>query len=1459
MALPHTQLLLCCIFLDAYIYIQAQGEDGSFDADPLLACNNTRLRYRTDTAMTIEGPVTIQHVLAGLFPSSVDNIFYVAQEKSGKCPYEITDASTRLLKNEDPFGVIAQLVGKDGVSVVTTDALSIMNGLPHLYILKDVPLVINVDMDLQDYSVVPALKDLGFASYVSANYETLIANGKQSFQVALETLQPVLHFIDFAALTKTSYVAEVTSEIDAFPILATSQAPDTLLFNLSSYGEQFAQHAANLNIQLTNINQYRPWKLTEFLQTVPNTIKRIVIVQGYSRGGQSKAFDPLLLDFFQDFAVLVQRGVKQVVLTNVGKITDAKTTLQTIVDNVRSDNPDQHLYLGKPTTSPAATQFAESVANVVKLETAYLKVLHELFSTNLDIINEYGSDTANVAAPEYGFGSFLRQDEARGELVALVKKSLDPSLYHTEDAGELVQLLSQWVALHDANLGDAELGAANEVAAKIFNILQSNQDSAVALDLLKVAPREECFQFKSHWLVGSDAWSYDLGHSGVHQVLASKKNINLLIIDSEPYEKSRANPRHKKNVGLYAMNFHDVYVASVAVYSSYTQLLAAFLEASAFNGPSVVLAYLPYSSEKDTPLEVLRETKNAVECGYWPLYRYNPAKDADDAAFTLDSAVIRKELQSFLDRENKLSLLTKRTPELARDIEASASDVISRKVENRAKAAYDQLLEGLSGPPLHIYYASDGGNATALAKRLGNRASARGLKSTVLSMDDIILEDLAGEENVIFVTSTAGQGEFPQDGKTFWEELKGSLDVDLASLNFSVFGLGDSQYWPRKEDARYYNKPAKDLFARLELLTANPIVPLGLGDDQDADGYQTGYAEWEKQLWEVLGVSGADVPEEKEITNEDIKSQSNFLRGTIVDGLNDKSAMQLAADDQQLLKFHGCYSQNDRDVLEARKAQGLEPLYSVMARIRLPGGVATPEQWLVLNRLSDEDGNGTMKITTRATFQLHCVLKNNLKHTIRAMNSTLMDTLAAAGDVNRNTMCSALPANAKVHKQVSEMGAKISEHFLPKTTAYYEIWLQGPDERDYDSNWEEIFGNREGGPTKKKALVAGNSLVDIEPLYSPVYLPRKFKVNITVPPYNDVDVWSSDVGLIAIVDPATDIVKGYNMYTGGGMGTTHNNKKTYPRTGSLLGFVAPEEVVAAIEAVMIIQRDNGSRTDRKHARLKYTIDDMTKEVSRRRLRSFGADKFDPRAAIRDQVKHRHFGWVKDETGLNHFTAFIENGRVEDTPDRAQKTGLRKIAELMQKQGSGNFRLTGNQHVVISSIKDEHLDAVKALMKKYSLDNTELSGLRQSSSSCVGLPTCGLAFSESERYLPVLITELEEYLEECGLRHDSIVMRMTGCPNGCSRPYLAEVAIIGKSPHIYNIMLGGGYYGQRLNKLYKSSVKDDDIPGLLKPLFKRWMLEREDGEHFGDFVVRAGIVKPTLEGRLIHEDVSEDVY
>lgn len=1419
-------------------------------------------------SMTTSNACTLSEALLK-YAQAVDSFkfFFTTAIKDSKSEFSNFPDAVRLLSSTDPLEEVIERVSKDCLTTLVTDEVTLVKSLPHLQALQGYPTVINVDLSLQDYSVIPFFKDFSIPILISSDEKIFAINAQRSLEIASKCLRPVLHFINAKNLkgqveadVKPTELAEEPTDLDAldlgnkFDVTSSSKAPTTAIINFSAYN--FAPVLSD-DTSLVHINVYRPWSIHDLLAVLPASIRKIAVTQSTNQKSEQNGFEPLLLDFFQDFDFLISRNIDQVIISNIGLITDLSTVLSEVVANVNSREPSPSLFFGEPVKEKEPVEELSSLKNVLDLENAYMKVIRQLFTSNLNILNEYTSKTAQQNNPEYGYGLFLNENRRREELVSLARRSLDPSLYGTADAASFVQLLGKWISYHDQALEESSLTEANIVSQQTFEFLQKHSDSKRASEFLQLGSTKESYVFKSTWLVGSDSWSYDLGNSGVHQVLSGRKNINVLLIDSEPFERRKETQQRKKDVGLYAMNFGHVYVASVAVYSSYSQLLTAFIEASRYNGPSIVLAYLPYHSEKDTPLEILKETKKAVGSGYWPLYRYDPSKEENES-FALDSSVIRRELQSFLDRENRLTLLSKKYPDFSRNLVQSASDRVTKKQEGRAKQAYEQLLEGLSGPPFHVYFASDGGNAASLAKRLSNRAAARGLKATCQSMGEIDLEDLPGEENVIFVTSTAGQGEFPQDGKGFWDTLKGSTDLDLGSLNFAVFGLGDSLYWPRKEDKHYYNRPSRELFKKLELLAAKAIIPLGQGDDQDADGFQTAYGPWEDELWEALGVSGANVGDEpKPWTNEDMKINSDFLRGTIVQGLEDESTGTIHAYDQQLTKFHGCYMQDDRDVRDVRKAQGMEPYYAFMVRLRLPGGKASPEQWLILDKLSNENGNGTMKLTTRATFQLHGVVKRNLKQTIRGMNSTLMDTLAACGDVTRNVMLSSIPHNAKVHEQISKFGHKVSEHFLPNTTAYHEIWLNGVDDRDYDPNWPSIFENRKEGPTKKKTKVGGDALVDFEPIYGPSYLPRKFKVNITVPPYNDVDVWSSDVGLVTIVDPETQEVTGYNMYVGGGMGTTHNNKKTYPRTGSLFGYLPSSDVIKAIEGVMVIQRDNGDRVDRKHARLKYTIDDMGVDVYKAKVEEYTGKKFEPARPFEIKDNHDYFGWVKDETGLNHFTAFIENGRVEDTVDLPQKTGLKKIAQLMQKYGSGHFRLTGNQHVVVSGIKDEHLDEVKKILHKYKLDNTEFSPLRMHSASCVGLPTCGLAMAESERYFPVLIDKIEGILEELGLRHDSIVMRITGCPNGCSRPWLGEVGLIGKAPETYNLMLGGGYYGQRINKLYRASVKEEEILEILTHLFKRWSQEREEGEHFGDFLIRVGVIAPTLEGKYFHDDIPEE--
>ena len=810
-----------------------------------------------------------------------------------------------------------------------------------------------------------------------------------------------------------------------------------------------------------------------------------------------------------------------------------------------------------------------------------------------------------------------------------------------------------------------------------------------------------------------------------------------------------------------------------------------------------------------------------------------PSKAADgEPDLHLDSEHIKEELKKFLRRDNYMSQLMKRHPEYSANLASSYGSEVRAMQKRKAKDAYSKLLEGLTGAPVTILYASDNGNAEGLATRLGNRARARGLKSSVMAMDDYPFEDLTNEENIVLITSTAGQGEFPQNGRQFWEGVRNATTIDLASVKFAVFALGDRHYWPRKEDRMYYNKPGKDLHAKFLTFGGQMLTECGLGDDQDPDGYQTGYAEWEPQLWQALGVGNVEgLPEEPPpLTNEDIKTESDFLRGTIAEGLRDESTGAISASDQQLTKFHGTYQQDDRDLRDQRKAQGMEPAYSFMIRCRLPGGIATPSQWLQMDAISSTLGNETMKLTTRQTFQFHGVVKGKLRPAMQGINRALMTTIAACGDVNRNIMCTSVLEQTKYHAQVYDISKRINDHLLPSTTAYHEIWLK----EDNDT----------------KTQIAGDAIVDYEPLYGPTYLPRKFKITIAIPPRNDTDVYAHDIGLIAIQGKDGSLL-GFNVLAGGGMGVTHNNKKTYPRTGSMFGYVPVEEIHIVCEKIMLVQRDHGDRKNRKHARLKYTIDDMGVDVFKQKVEERWGGRFEKAWPFRFHSNVDTFGWQKDDKGLNHFTFFIENGRIEDTVEFPMKSGLRELAKVHK----GEFRLTGNQHLVLSGVADKDMSLISGLLSRYKLDNTHFSGLRLSSSACVAFPTCGLAMAESERYLPTLIFKLEDALEEHGLSQDSIVMRMTGCPNGCARPWLAEVAFVGKAYGAYNMYLGGGYHGQRLNKLYRSSIKEDEILTLMKALLKQYALERDTGEHFGDFCIRAGIIKETREGKDFHDNVS----
>lgn len=1384
-----------------------------------------------------------------------------------------------MLESNDPFAAIsnyAQEHNTEEFISVATNGITLFKNLPFLSdnAFKSKKIVSHVELSNFDFSIIFSLRNLDFPVLISQDSQEAYKFAKIAYNLSESLKKAVFHFFAPSCLNLTESfklgndvllketdlsVEDILESFDVQPFTFANKvksAVDAILY-LGQLSEELIAATEAENALLISVSVYQPFLLKRFLSIIPNSVSTLtVIVQTTS---PSSAFSPLLLDFFQDYSKYQTiKNFTKIVSASFGyiKAEGYKQSVENALKNTRSNEPVQNLSFGKLNTELTTKsskqkiqEGAEAIQSAYKLEQSYTKVLQQVSGEHLNILNEYQAENIGVETnPEYGFGSFLYDQEQKKALIDLVYNAVQNNLFNSSENSTLINLLSHWLltARESNDSNDAEV-------ADIIKLLKTD-NSESSKEILKLS---QYFKTSKDWLIGSDAWSYDLGSSGVHNLITSGKNINMLIIDSEPYDSKTQGKTiggfRKKDVGLYAMNYGGCYVASVAIYSSYTQVLQAFIEAERFNGPSIVLAYLPYRKESDDTLKILTETKKAVDSGYWPLYRYNPTADDISESFKLDSSNLRKQLKDFLDRENKLTLLASKNPALSRNLTNNANTQLKGKQKALADESFAKLLQGLSGPPLTVAFASDGGNAEALAKKVNRQALGRGLKSIVLAMDDLLIEDLPNETNIVFVTSTSGQGEFPTNGKQFWDALKSSNDLDLSGIKFSVFGLGDSQYWPRKEDKHYYNKPANDLLSKLKLYGGVELAEIGLGDDQDADGFNTGFNEWLPKIWTALGVDGVDgVEEPKPLTNEDMKIQSNYLRGTIVEGLQDESTGSICAVDQQLTKFHGIYMQDDRDIRDERKAQGLEPAYAFMVRARLPGGIATPTQYLKMDEISDTRGNGTLKLTTRATFQLHGVVKHDLKPAIRGMNSILMDTLAACGDVNRNVMVSALPHNATVHEQIAETGTLISEYLLPNTTAYHEIWLQGEDPSDQPGD-REAWESRKDGP--KKSLVAGNALTDVEPMYGPTYLPRKFKIVITVPPYNDVDVYAHDIGLIAIVKD--NVVIGYNLLAGGGMGSTHNNKKTYPRTGSMFGYVTKDQVHIACEKILLVQRDFGDRTNRKHARLKYTIDDLGVEVFKSKVEDLLGYKFEEPKEFRIDSNVDYFGWCKDEFGYNHFTAFIENGRIENTAELPQKTGLKKVAEYLKDKKSGEFRLTGNQHILISKVEDADLENVKSILAEYKLDNTDFSALRLSSAACVAFPTCGLAMAESERYLPQLITKLEESLEEFGLRHDSVVMRMTGCPNGCARPWVAEVALVGKAYGAYNLMLGGGHHGQRLNKIYRYSIKEDEILEILRDLFKRWSLERLEGEPFGDFCIRAGVIKETIEGKFFHDDIPEE--
>lgn len=555
--------------------------------------------------------------------------------------------------------------------------------------------------------------------------------------------------------------------------------------------------------------------------------------------------------------------------------------------------------------------------------------------------------------------------------------------------------------------------------------------------------------------------------------------------------------------------------------------------------------------------------------------------------------------------------------------------------------------------------------------------------------------------------------------------------------------------------------------------------------------------------------------------DETLKANSDQLRGTIAAGLDAELTAAVPGNDIKLMKFHGIYQQDDRDIRDERRRQKLEPAYRFMARVRLPGGVLSPAQWLKLDELGRAYGGGSLRLTTRQTFQFHYIHKQNLRSLIQGLRDVLLDTKAACGDDSRGVMASINPQLSALHAEVHALAKKASDHAIPKTGAYKEIW----------------YG-------EERTPVSGPE----EPLYGKTYMPRKFKIGFVVPPINDIDVYAQDLGFIAIVDNGKLV--GFNIAIGGGMGRTDQAPQTYPRLASVIGFVPVDKVLETCDAVMSVQRDYGDRLDRGRARFKYTVDDkgldwIATEIENRL--GFALEPARPYSFISNGDP---IGWTTGEDGREHCTLFIQNGRVSNFPHQALLDGLRAVARIHK----GMFRVTPNQNLIIADIAPEDRPAIEKVLKEFKLDGLQAgsSGLRLNSMACVALPTCGLAMAESERYLPDLVTKIEAILAEHGLTEEPITIRMTGCPNGCSRPYIAEIALTGRAPGKYNLYLGGGFHGERLNKMALENVGEKAILDLLSKVIGHFARERLPGEHFGDFAIRAGYVAEVKEGRFFND-------
>ena len=547
---------------------------------------------------------------------------------------------------------------------------------------------------------------------------------------------------------------------------------------------------------------------------------------------------------------------------------------------------------------------------------------------------------------------------------------------------------------------------------------------------------------------------------------------------------------------------------------------------------------------------------------------------------------------------------------------------------------------------------------------------------------------------------------------------------------------------------------------------------------------------------------------------ERIKNESKNLRGKIAEELQQQSS-RFSEDQVQLLMCHGTYQQEDRDQRQTRKAAGEEKAYQFMVRSRIPGGVLTSDQYLVQDELAGRYANGTLRITTRQGFQLHGVLKGNLRAIIHDINESLLSTLSACGDVNRNVMACSAPLASRAHARVHEVAHNIAMHLAPRSKAYHELWIDG----------EQVHVVQEE---------------EVEPLYGPTYLPRKFKIGVAFPGDNCIDVYTQDIGLVAHLEEEgteNERLLGFTVLVGGGLGTTHGKVDTYPHLALPLCYATVDEVIEIVETIVTIQRDYGDRQNRKHARMKYVIAERGIPWFRAELESrLGRGVQDPRALSWQGVDD-HLGWHDQGDGRWFLGLYVQIGRIKDDNELRLRTGLREIVAEFRP----GVHLTPQQNILLTNIPEGQREALNARLAEYGIatDPTRL-GLRRLAMACPALPTCGQALAEAERISPAVVDQIEADLRRLGLENEPVSIRMTGCPNGCARPYMGDIGFVGRTKDLYNVYIGGDQPNTRLNTLYATMVHTENLATTIRPLLEIWSDERLFGESFGDFSHRVGI-------------------